>query len=297
MSLAPAIEKTEAIALRVSDFSNTSQMVAWLTPEGRRLVTSAKGALRPRSPFLGQFDVCYTCEVLYYAHGGASGAVHVLHECTPLDTRAALRHRWRAALAATYATDLVGHVAESAPPTPALYSLLRAALDQLARHGTSAAALLAFETRLLAVLGLAPDLVGCPHCLDTALARGARFSVPEGRIVCPDCASDTVASMTSTTELTGSPPDGFARAAPRAGGSAEITLPQRLLAPLRLAFGADVYAPGVFARLDAADANLLRSFLGAFLHYHLDARLDGRAIAWDALAARPLPAAPRPVRP
>ena len=295
MSLTPAIEKTEAIALRVSDFSNTSRMVAWLTPEGRRLVTSAKGALRPRSPFLGQFDLCYTCEVLYYAHGG--GAVHVLHECTPLDTRAALRRRWRAALSASYATDLVGHVAESAPPTPALYALLRAALDQFARHGASAAALLAFETRLLAVLGLAPDLVGCPHCLDTALARGARFSVPEGRIVCPDCAPDAAVFTMPTTEHAESLPNSIAREVPRAVGSSEITLPQRLLAPLRLAFGADVYAPGVFARLDVSDANLLRSFLGTFLHYHLDARLDGRAIAWDALSARPLPAGPPSSRP
>ena len=271
MSLTPAIEKTEAIALRVSGFSNTSQMVAWLTPGGRRLVTSAKGALRPRSPFLGQYDLYYTCEVLYYAHGGAGGGVHVLRECTPLDTRAALRTRWRAALSASYATDLVGHVAETAPPAPALYGLLRATLDQLARRGASASALLAFETRLLSVLGLAPDLVGCPRCLDTALARGARFSVAAGRVVCPDCSPD------------------FA--------SAELTLPHRLLAPLRLAFGADVYAPGVFSRLDGPDTGLLRRFLGIFLHYHLDARLDGRAIAWDALDHRASPAAAPSSRP
>lgn len=257
MSLYPTIEKTEAIVLRVSDFSNTSQMVSWLTPEGRRLVTSAKGALRPRSPFLGQYDLGYTCEVLYYAHGGA-GAVHVLHECTPLDPRASLRTRWRTALSAEYALDLLGQVAATAPANPAFYALLRAALDHLARRGTSAAALLAFETRLLALLGLTPDLEGCPHCLDTALALGARFSVPEGRVVCPACAGDAAAS-------------------------AEITLAHRLLAPLRLAFAADSLAPNVFARLDAADLAHLRRFLGIFLHYHLDARLDGRAIAWDAL--------------
>ena len=266
MALVPTIEKTEAIALRVTGFSNTSLMVAWLTPEGRRLVTSAKGALRPRSPFLGQVDLHYTCEVLYYARGGRGGA-HVLRECTPLDTRAALRSNWRAALGASYATDLVDHVAASAPPTPALHALLRATLDRLASRGESAATLLAFETRLLAALGQSPDLEGCPHCLDTALARGARFSVPEGRVVCPVCSPD------------------FDRA--------EITLPHRLLAPLRIAFAADVCVPGAFARLDASETALLRRFLGIFLHYHLDARLDGRAIAWDALD-RWRPVAPPP---
>lgn len=257
MSLTPTIEKTAAIALRVGDFSNTSQIVAWLTPEGRRLVTSAKGALRPRSPFLGQYGIGYTCEILYYAHGG--GGVHVLHECTPLEARAALRTRWRSALSAEYVLDLLGQVAATAPANPAFYALLRATLDHLVRRGTSAAALLAFETRLLSILGLAPDLEGCPHCLDTALALGARFSVPEGRVVCPECAGE-------------------------AASSAEITLAHRLLAPLRLAFSAGTFAPNVFARLDAADCAQLRRFLGIFLHYHLDARLDGRAIAWDALA-------------
>ena len=147
MSLCPTIEKTEAIALRVSDFSNTSQMVAWLTSDGRRLVTSAKGALRPRSPFLGQYDLGYTCEILYYSHGG-TGAVHVLHECTPLDARASLRARWRSALSAEYALDLLGQVAATAPANPAFYALLRATLDHLVRRGTSAAALLAFESLL-----------------------------------------------------------------------------------------------------------------------------------------------------
>jgi DNA repair protein RecO (recombination protein O) len=259
MSLCPTIEKTEAIALRVSDFSNTSQMVAWLTSDGRRLVTSAKGALRPRSPFLGQYDLGYTCEILYYSHGG-TGAVHVLHECTPLDARASLRARWRSPLSAEYALDLLGQVAATAHANPAFYALLRATLDHLVRRGTSAAALLAFETRLLSILGLAPDLEGCPHCLDTALALGARFSVPEGRVVCPMCAGEAAAS-------------------------AEITLSHRLLAPLRLAFGADAFAPTAFTRLDAADLAHLRRFLGIFLHYHLDARLDGRAIAWDAYSS------------
>ena len=208
MSLAPTIEKTEAIALRVGDFSNTSQIVAWLTPEGRRLVMSAKGALRPRSPFLGQYGIGYTCEILYYSHGG--GSVHVLHECTPLDARAALRTRWRAALSAEYVLDLLGQVTATAPANPAFYALLRATLDHLVRRDTSAAALLAFETRLLSILGLAPDLEGCPHCLDTALALGARFSVPEGRVVCPECAGEAAAS-------------------------AEITLAHRLLARCRRA--------------------------------------------------------------
>ena len=57
---------TPAIALRVSPFSRTSRMVTWLTPAYGRLVTSIKGACRPKSAFLGQFDLASRCELLFY---------------------------------------------------------------------------------------------------------------------------------------------------------------------------------------------------------------------------------------
>ena len=253
--LTSSIEKTEGIVLRVSGFSNTSQMVTWLTPDRGRLTTSAKGACRPRSPFLGQFDLYYTCELLYYAHG--TRGVHPLRECSPLNTRSRFRTDWRASLAASYATDLVNRVARESPAARDLYGLLRATLDHLALHGASPGALLAFETRLPPLLGISPDLEGCPHCGESAAADRARFSVPDGRLVCPACAPDAV--------------------------QAEITLTRKQLSLLRIAFAADVYAPSVFARLAPADTALLRRFLGIFLRYHLDANLDGRAIAWDVL--------------
>lgn len=259
-----SIEKTEGVVLRVHGFSNTSHIVHWLTPDRGRLVTSVKGACRPKSLFLGQYDLFYTCEILYYT-GGVRG-VHPLRECSPLDTRPRFRTDWRAALAASYAADLSGHVAEAMPPTPALHALLVSTLDRLARHGASAATLLAFETRLLPLLGMTPDLDGCPHCAESALADRARFSIPDGRLVCPACSPEAAA--------------------------AEITLTRKQLALLRLAFGSDVYAPSIFARLAPPDIAVLRRFLGIFLHYHLDARLDGRAIAWDALGARAVSAPP-----
>ena len=58
---APArIERTVATVLRIHPFSNTSQMVVWLAADGRRLVTSVKGAARPKSAFLGRYDLFHT---------------------------------------------------------------------------------------------------------------------------------------------------------------------------------------------------------------------------------------------
>ena len=79
------IAKTEAIVLRIFLFSRTSHIVAWLAEDGTRLTTSIKGAVRPKSAFLGQYDLFYTCELLYYEREHAG--VHVARECSPLAPR------------------------------------------------------------------------------------------------------------------------------------------------------------------------------------------------------------------
>ncbi len=270
----PILEKTTGIVLRIHPFSNTSQMVAWLTPDAGRVVTSVKGACRPRSMSLGQYDLYYTCEVLYYAH--ASSGVHILRECCPLALRRGLRSDWRANLCASYLCDLADRLSSDHSPPPELYPLVDAALDDLAGEpaGTPppsasrapravhalSAVLLAFELRLLPLLGLVPDLDGCPHCLETLETTGVRFSIPDGRLVCPRCAPKESPSP-----------------------EAAVLLPKRLLSLLRLASRTPSYAPVLFDKLSPADTTVLRRFLGIFLHYHLDVRLDARSIAWDGI--------------
>ena len=59
------IVKTQAIALRVAPYSESSCLVLWMTPDQGKIMTLIKGAWRRRSLFLGQVDVLYTCELLY----------------------------------------------------------------------------------------------------------------------------------------------------------------------------------------------------------------------------------------
>ena len=93
------ILKTTALALRFYPFSNTSRIVAWLTPDQGRIATMVKGSQRPRSLFLGQYDLFYTCELLY--HRRERGGLHIARECSPLKWREGLRRDWRAAAAAS----------------------------------------------------------------------------------------------------------------------------------------------------------------------------------------------------
>lgn len=178
------IIQTQAITLQIRPWSKTSHMVTWLTPDYGRIVTTVKGACRPKSAFLGQYDLFYTCDLLFYRrdHDG----VHAIRECTPLNLREALRHNWRQAATAAYLVDLTSRVTLGHQESAALFALLTQTLDLLAAapHASARLVLLWYETQLLRHLGVQPDLATCPHCHDAPDRPWLRFSLPSGRFLC-----------------------------------------------------------------------------------------------------------------
>jgi len=181
------IAKTEAIVLRVSPFSTTSHMVTWLTPDYGRLTTVVKGAMRPKSAFLGQYDLCYTCELLFYER--ERDGVHMARECSPLNTRLPLRRQWRHYTCAAYICDLALHATlPGRDHTEELYELLGATLDRLCAGRSSPEVLVHwFELRLLQLLGYAPHVERCLVCRKGLSAERAVFDAAKGGALCLDC--------------------------------------------------------------------------------------------------------------
>ena len=155
--------KAAAICLDVRPWSRTSHVVVWLTPAGK-VTTVVKGAVRSKSLFLGQYDLNYTCEILYYA--GARRGVHALRDCAPVAMRERLRGDHRALTLAGYCRKISGELAPSGRECEAWFAALGTALDRceaLAAGGTPGAmiaAMLGFEIEILRLLGLAPDFSG-----------------------------------------------------------------------------------------------------------------------------------------
>ena len=149
--------KTDAICLRIFPWSRTSHIVSWLTPAGK-ITTSVKGALRPKSMFLGQYDHNYTCEIVYYV--GARGGVHALRECSPVDMRCGLRDDFRSLALADYYRSLVGELSPSGPECEQWYELLETFLSALPQNGVEKrlAELLSFEMEVLDIVGLKPAI-------------------------------------------------------------------------------------------------------------------------------------------
>ena len=157
--MAGEIIKTEGVCLAVHPWSRTSHIVKWLTPEGP-VSCHVKGAARPKSAFLGQYDLNYSCEVLYYAH--ARGDLHALRECSPTSMRERLRDDFRALVLADYmraqCSVLAPHGSDCAP----WHALLESALDALCVREAGCdellRTLLSFELEVLKLSGLYPEI-------------------------------------------------------------------------------------------------------------------------------------------
>ena len=153
--------KSEAICLDVRPWSRTSHVVSWLTPMGK-VSTVVKGAVRAKSQFLGQYDLNYTCDIVYYAR--AKGELHALRECVPVEMREALREDYRKLALAGYFRRLVAELAPMGSDCESWFAMLSSALGRLVgwsvdrmRNESVVGLFVDFELAVLRLSGLAPD--------------------------------------------------------------------------------------------------------------------------------------------
>lgn len=267
------IDKTEALVLRIVPFSRTSHIVTWLTPQHGKLSTIIKGACRPRSPFLGQYDLFYTCELLFYTR--ERNNLHIARECAPISTRTALRNDWRASVCASYMCDLTARISMRGGNQRELYEVASSALDFLCEDGIRPQFLFWFELRLAKVLGLAPQLMKCPSC-GRALpcrppARDGRtgsgsllFSCSRGGILCRECAEHHDASAHSTDPVRAKP------RRPAGKGEDTVSISPAILAMMRSWQNAMSPRAAQNTRCTTEQLLVFRKLLGIFLSYHLD---------------------------
>jgi len=181
--------RDQAIVLRWLPRTNTSRLVFWLSRHGGRQVTLLRGSQRPRSFLLGQFDLFYTCDLVYYTRD--YDHLHAMRECSPISRRDGLRADWRAAAVASWCAELVFRALPPDAPQPAVFDLLTLMLDQLAEQGAPRLFHSWFELRLLDLLGLRPRLDECAVCSGalTGSPGGIAFHAAEGGLLCAACAA------------------------------------------------------------------------------------------------------------
>ena len=149
------IQSATGLILRTRPLTETSLIVHWLTPDFGRIATVAKGARRPKSPFLGKLDLFYVADFSFSRSRRSD--LHILREVGLRGLHAALRQNLASLRQATYATAFIEQATETETPLPAVYDLMLGFLNHLCQRPDGPQTVFAFELKLLQELGLKPD--------------------------------------------------------------------------------------------------------------------------------------------
>ncbi len=173
------IRKDEGVVLKTARSGETSRIVTFLGRESGKVRLLAKGALKEASPFRGLLEPGSHAEVLYYfAEGRSLYYLKEAHAYSSLETGRESLVRMVAGLAAL---ELLDRVCYQESPEPRIVDLLVEYLG----HPDAEDPLyffLAFELKLLTVLGAIPDFTRCASCGDE-LVRGY-FHPDDGECRC-----------------------------------------------------------------------------------------------------------------
>lgn len=283
------IIKTQAIALNIWPFSESSHIVSWLTADHGKITTIIKGAQRPRNIFLGQYDLFYTCELLFYLH--LFQGLHIVKECSPLKPRSAFRSYWPGTACASYFAGLAAKTAPFYAPQHNLYTLLETALDFFAEeqnppspkgfrrrsmsYGGQAGrqaletGLFWFELKLLGIMGYAPRLDACLQCHHPLAISGNTSPAPDGRLV--PIAFSAARGGVLCGKCAGQNRETSGRIAPDSLALLRFWQSSRNIHAIRNV---------VCSERQIKDVGII---LGSFLQYHLETENSGREAAFSIL--------------
>jgi DNA repair protein RecO (recombination protein O) len=185
----PASLVTPAIVLRSRPFGESDRIVSFLTADYGKITGIAKGAMRSRKRFVNSLEPFAQIN-LRFQDRPQSGLAFIV----AADLVAGYRHLVRSLETISHAAYLVeitdGLVGER-EESLAVYHHLRDGLRRLETTGTSLRLLIAFELKLLRLVGYQPVLDNCKRCdnefPDAAISQWY-LSPADGGVLCNGCA-------------------------------------------------------------------------------------------------------------
>jgi DNA repair protein RecO len=181
----------DGICLRVTDFSETSQIVGMFTRAHGLVPLIAKGSKRAskRNVMSGPLDLLTGGEVVFVParEGGAGVQLGTLAAWELADQRQELRRNLAGLNAAMVCAEVTTHLLQPLDPHSELFDELQAAMELLgaAREArASARVLIAYVKAALIAAGYWPQLETCLACGKMVRDVPMRFGVRLGGVLC-----------------------------------------------------------------------------------------------------------------
>lgn len=180
-------ERTEAVVLRGVDFSETSRIVTFLTPDRGRLACMAKGVRRKNSPLAAVLDTFNHVELIYLWKERRE--VQTLAEATLLDGFGGVKADLAKTAFAAFPLELAAKVAHENEPSQALFATLLRGLRGLNTWAGHVPLHVAWQVlHLLGAAGFEPSLEACALC-GVPIRNAHGFSL-SGGATCDDCPAE-----------------------------------------------------------------------------------------------------------
>jgi DNA repair protein RecO (recombination protein O) len=150
-------ERTEAIVLRGVDFSESSRIVTFLTPNRGRMACMAQGVRRAKSQLAPVLDTFNRVELIYYYKEGRS--VQKLGEATLLDGYQAIKSNLDKAVFTAFPLELAYKAVQEDDPAEDVYDALMRGFESMAAWTGDVKAHAVWQViQLLCLAGFEPDL-------------------------------------------------------------------------------------------------------------------------------------------
>ena len=178
--------KNPAFVLKTQDYRDTSLLGDFYTRDHGRIRGVVKGIRDTRARFGSTLEPFSLNEILFYKKR-KGGDLHLVTHAEVVDEFGALREDLERLATASYCIELVSELVEPEEPEPQIFELLNDTLLFLKSGASCKRGARIFEVKLLAILGLMPEIKNCVLCRAVP-QETVYFNTTIGGIHCKDCA-------------------------------------------------------------------------------------------------------------
>ncbi|HET7628427.1 MAG TPA: DNA repair protein RecO [Bacillales bacterium] len=175
------LTKDEGIVIRTVDYGETNKIVTLFTRAGGKVAVFGRGAKKTRSTLASVTQLFTYGSYLFFLGSGLG----TMRQGEMIDSFRRLREDLYRTAYASYIVELLDKVTEDQSPDPFLFELLYQCLHYIDEERDPEVIMFIFQTKMLHVAGIRPELNGCSRC-------GHRdgpflFSIVEGGLLCERC--------------------------------------------------------------------------------------------------------------
>ena len=175
------LEKCEGIVIRTTDYGETNKILTIYTREAGKIGGMARGAKKPSSRLSG-ISQLFTYGYFLMQTGRGLGTVQ---QGEMISSLRSIREDIFKTAYASYIVELLDKATEEKQPNPYLFELLYQSLNYIHEGLDMDIVANIFEMKMLAVLGLYPEMNRCSVC---GSAEGEfSFSIRENGLLCHRC--------------------------------------------------------------------------------------------------------------